>query len=83
MRIGKKVRQETDRAGSGDSPRMILEELGHIHRGDIMLPTTTGERIRLRSIVSPEKAQRIILQRLGIDLPRRMRIPEWTPARRP
>jgi transposase len=63
-------------AGLGDSPRTILEELGHIHSGDVVLPTTTGERIRLRSIVSPEKAQKIVLQRLGIELPRRMRIPD-------
>ena len=41
-----------------------------------MLPTTTGENIRLRSIVSPEKAQKFILQRLGLDLPKRMRAPE-------
>ena len=65
------------RAGLGDSPRTIMEELGNIHSGDVMLPTTTGERIRLRSIVTPEKAQKIILQRLGIDLPRRMRIPDF------
>lgn len=73
--LWKLLEQWQNRAGLGDSPRTILEELGHIQSGDIMLPTTTGERIRLRSIVSPEKAQRIILQRLGIDLPRRMRIP--------
>lgn len=64
------------RAGLGDSPRTIMEELGHIHSGDIVLPTMTGERIKLRSIVSPEKAQKIILQRLGIELPKRMRIPD-------
>jgi hypothetical protein len=53
-----------------------MEELGHIHSGDVVLPTTAGEKIRLRSVVSPEKSQKIILERLGIDLPRRMRIPE-------
>ena len=63
------------RAGLGDSPRTIMEELGHIYSGDIVLPTTTGERIQLRSIVTPEKAQKFILQRLGIEFPRRMRIP--------
>lgn len=73
--LWKLLEQWQNRAGLGDSPRTILEELGHIQSGDIMLPTTTGERIRLRSIVSPEKAQRPILQRLGIDLPRRMKIP--------
>lgn len=64
------------RAGLGDSPRTIMEELRHIHCGDVVLPTTTGERIKLRSIVTPEKAQKFILQRLGIELPKRMRIPE-------
>jgi len=74
--LWKLLEQWQSRAGLGNSPRTILEELGHINSGDIVLPTTTGERIRLRSIVSPEKAQKIILQRLGIDLPRRMRIPD-------
>lgn len=64
------------RAGLGDSPRTVMEELGHIYSGDVVLPTTTGERIKLRSIVTPEKAQKFILQRLGVDLPRRMRIPD-------
>ena len=74
--LWKLLEQWQNRAGLGNSPRTILEEVGHIHSGDIMLPTTTGERIRLRSIVSPDKAQKFILQRLGIDLPRRMRIPD-------
>ena len=77
--LWKLLEQWQTRAGLGDSPRTILEELGHIQSGDIILPTTTGERIRLRSIVSPEKAQKIILQRIGISLPRRMRIPDLGP----
>jgi transposase len=75
--LWKLLEQWQSRAGLGDSPRTIMEELGNIHSGDIMLPTTTGEKIRLRSIVTPEKAQKIVLQRLGIDVPRRMRIPEF------
>ena len=75
--LWKLLEQWQSRAGLGDSPRTIMEELGNIHSGDIMLPTTTGERIRLRSIVTPEKAQKLILQRLGIDVPRRMRIPDF------
>jgi transposase len=74
--LWKLLEQWQSRAGLGNSPRTILEELGHINCGDIVLPTITGEMIKLRSVVSPEKAQRIILQRLGLDLPRRMRIPE-------
>ena len=74
--LWKFLEQWQSRAGLGNSPRTILEELGQIQSGDVMLPTTTGEKIRLRTIVSPEKAQQFILQRLGIDLPRRMRTPE-------
>lgn len=74
--LWKLLEQWQSRAGLGNSPRTILEELGHIQCGDIMLPTTTGEKICLRSIVSPEKAQQFILQRLGLDLPKRMRAPE-------
>ena len=74
--LWKLLEQWQSRAGLGNSPRTILEELGQIQSGDILLPTTTGEKIRLRSIVSPEKAQQFILQRLGLELPRRMRIPE-------
>lgn len=63
------------RAGLGNSPRTILEELGHISSADVVLPTTTGEILRLRCIVRPEKPQEALLQRLGLDLPQRMRIP--------
>ena len=74
--LWKLLEQWQVRAGLGNSPRTILEEFGQIQSGDIVLPTTTGERIRLRNIVSPEKAQKFLLQRLGVDLPRRMRIPD-------
>lgn len=73
--LWKLLEQWQNRAGLGNSPRTILEELGHINSGDVVLPTLTGEQIRLRCIVRPEKAQAILLQRMGVDLPRRMRIP--------
>lgn len=73
--LWKIMEQWQSRAGLGNSPRTILEELGQIHSGDVVLPTVSGEQIRLRCIVRPEKAQAIILQRLGLDIPRRMRIP--------
>lgn len=64
------------RSGLGNSPRTILEELGHIASGDVVLPMTAGETIRLRCIVRPENPQKVLLGRLGIDLPGRMRIPD-------
>ena len=77
--LWKVMEQWQSQAGLGNSPRTMLEELGHVYSADIVLPATTGERIRLRSIVKPEKAQQIILDRLGIRVPRRMRIPDLAP----
>lgn len=74
--LWKFLEQWQSRAGLGNSPRTILEEISCIQSGDIVLPTISGEQIKLRSIVTPEKAQKFILQRLGVDLPKRMRIPD-------
>lgn len=66
------------RAGLGNSPRTVLEELGRIQSGDVVLPTTQGEEIRLRCVVRPDHQQKAILDRLGIALPQRMRMPDLT-----
>lgn len=74
--LWKLLEEWQSRAGLGNSPRTILEELGSIQSADAVLPTTAGEEIRLRCIVQPENTQKAILDRLGIALPKRMRMPE-------
>jgi len=61
------------RAGLGNSPRTILEELARIQSNDVILPTTTHGEIRLRCVTQPDAAQAALLDRLGIALPKRMR----------
>ena len=63
-------------AGLGNSPRTILEELARIQSHDVVLPTTTQGQIRLRCVTQPDVAQAALLDRLGIVLPKRMRIAE-------
>jgi transposase len=67
------------RAGLGNSPRTILEELARIQSHDVVLPTTTHGQIRLRCVTQPDAAQAALLDRLGVVLPKRMRLaePEW------
>jgi transposase len=77
--LWKLLEQWQSRAGLGNSPRTILNELAQVQSGDVVLPTMTGEQIRLRCIVRPEKSLQFILQRLGIDLPRRIKIPGYVP----
>jgi len=64
------------RAGLGNSPRTILEELARIQSHDVVLPTATLGQIRLRCVTQPDAAQAALLDRLGIALPKRIRLAE-------
>jgi transposase len=66
----------SERAGLGHSPAKLLEELARIQSTDVLLPTTAGGTVRLRCVVQPEKAQKILLDHLGLSLPQRLRLPE-------
>ena len=63
------------KAGLGSSPRTLLEEMQRIQSVDVVLPLESGKELRLRCVVQPEKAQRVLLQRLGLNLPKRLRGP--------
>ena len=65
------------RAGLGNSPRTILEELARIQSHDVVLPTATHGEIRLRCVAQPDAAQAALFDRLGLlKLPKRMRLPD-------
>ena len=64
------------RAGLGNSPRTLLEELTRIQAHDVILPTQELGEVRLRCITQPDPAQAALLDRLGIVLPKRIRLPE-------
>lgn len=63
-----------ERAGLGNSPRTILDEMREVHSADVVLPTTGGTQIRVRCVVKPEPAQEQLLDRLGLRLPKRLRL---------
>lgn len=64
-------------AGLGDAPRTLLYELAKIKSGDIVLPAMTrdgiAKKIRLRHVAEPDEPQAVLLHRLGLELPRRLR----------
>jgi transposase len=72
--LWKSLEMWQQRAGLGNSPRTILEELGLIQSHDVVLPTAAHGEIRLRCITQPDAAQSVLLDRLGILLPKRMRL---------
>jgi transposase len=63
------------RAGLGNSPTTVLEELARIQSTDVVAPTTDGRTVRLRCVVHADKAQSILLSHLGLKLPQRLRLP--------
>ena len=75
--LWKTLEQWQQRAGLGNSPRTVLEELGRIQSTDVVLPLADGSRreLRIRCVVRPDKAQALLLDRLGLRLPERLRAP--------
>ena len=76
--LWKTLAQWMRRSGLGDAPRTLLEELAKIKSGDVVLPTQTKQgqyngTVRLRCVTEPDEAQKVLLHRLGITLPRRLR----------
>jgi transposase len=74
--LWKSLEMWQSRAGLGNSPRIILEELKRIQSQDVVLPTAAHRQIRLRCVTQPDPAQAALLNRLGIVLPKRMRLTE-------
>ena len=62
-------------AGLGSSVTTVLEEMARIQSTDVVLPTQDGRHVRLRCVVRPDPAQAILLDRLGLQLPQRLRLP--------
>lgn len=75
--LWKTLEQWQARAGLGNSPRVVLDELATIHSTDVVLPVadSSGREVRIRCVVRPDKHQAALLDRLGLRLPERLRIP--------
>lgn len=75
--LWKTLEQWQSRAGLGRSPRIILDELGRIQSTDLVLPRAEdpSRKLRIRCVVKPDQAQALLLDRLGLRLPERLRPP--------
>ena len=68
--------QMCQRAGLGNEPRKVFDEITQIKVVDVVMPTRQGAVIRKHCIAQPSKAQAILLQMLQLHLPQKMRIQE-------
>ena len=74
--LWKMLGQMCERAGLGSEPRKVLDEVAQIKAVDVVMPTKQGEVIRNRCIAQPTKPQAVLLQRLQLHLPQRMKTHE-------
>ena len=75
--LWKVLEQWMARSGLGNGPRPVIEELARIKTNDVILPTSTGREIRIRCVTRADASQRILLSRLGLELPGRLGEPKW------
>ena len=75
--LWKTLEQWQSRAGLGSSPRTILDELARIQSTDVVLPLAEdpNRKLRIRCVVRPDQTQALLLDRLGLRLPERLRPP--------
>ncbi len=76
--LWKSLSQWMRRAGLGEAPRTLVEEFAKIKSGDVVLPTRskdgkTNKTVRLRCVTIPDEAPKVLLNRLGLILPQRLR----------
>ncbi len=64
--------QLCQKAGLGNEPRRVLDELSELRSVDVILPTKDGCEIRTRCVTQPNDHQKILLERLGLTLPGRL-----------
>ena len=59
--------------GLGDEPRRVLVELSKINLVDVVLPTSEDVEIRKHCMTRPTEHQEILLQHLGLTIPRQFK----------
>lgn len=68
--LWKTIGQMCKRAGLGDEPRKVFDEIAQIKVVDVILPTREGVEIRRSCISTPTKPQAALLDRLGLKVPK-------------
>jgi len=75
--LWKTLAQWMRRAGLGEAPRTLVEDFAKIKSGDVVLKAWWADGhhadVHLRCVTTPDAAQQVLLNRLGLTLPKRLR----------
>jgi transposase len=61
--------QMCKKAGLGDEPRRVFEQLATIAMVDVVLTTTANQKLKIRTVARPDKPILTLLHRLGLQVP--------------
>lgn len=73
LALQKTLEQGLVSRGLGRSTRKVLEELRGLKSMDVIVPTTEGTELKLKVISEPEPALKILLDRLNLKCPKRLK----------
>jgi len=59
-------------AGLGDEMRRVVNEIKKVSMVDVVLTTTDGTELKIRTVPRPDGPLQILLYRLGLNLPERL-----------
>lgn len=59
-------------AGLGDEPRRVFDEIKRICIVDVVLTTTDGQELKIRTVPKPAKPLQVLLHHLGLQMPERL-----------
>jgi len=71
--LQKTLEQGLASRGLGKSTRKVMEELRGLKSMDVIVPTTDGTELKMKVISEPDPALKIILDRLGLKCPKRLK----------
>jgi len=74
--LWKTMAQICKKAGLGDEPRKVFDEISQLKLVEVIFPTRAGIEIHKNCISQPTKYQAILLDKLGLTLPQRLEIHE-------
>jgi len=72
--VWKTIGQLCKAAGLGNETRQVFDEIAQIKMVDVVMTTTQGQAIRRRCIAEPTKAQKTLLDRLRMRLPKQLKL---------
>jgi transposase len=74
--LWKTLGQWCKRAGLGDEPRKVLDEISQIKTVEVTMKTQCGKTLRRRCVARPTGPQAILLTRLRLSLPKSLAVLE-------